>query len=335
MTGALSDTNAMLGSIPTAGNGLVRLQLLGVEGEEAGRERFERLVTGLVWAMHPTARAVKANPGDWGIDTFVGQLSRGTISVWQSKYFIGGVDDGQRKQVRESFASIQKAAATNGFKVASWTLAVPVDLDGPATKWWDGWKSRNQRSTGIAIDLWPCSHIENLLIKPDFAGVRQQYFGLQPGETAVERTVMEPEDWAGFDSALFIKQLQAAGITEDRAARRAFFNAEVMTRDVTEREVGAEVDALDSVRASLHQMWHTRDEAQKAECGEESDRLPRLYPDVMTAVESYHRASPSQALRDTLVHRSGLVHHLVEEGHAGWVRSYGQIAKEHERAAHD
>ncbi len=325
MTSTEQDTIQAIAAIPTAGSGLVRLNLLSVEGEAAGRERFERLVTGVVWELHPTARAVQANPGDWGIDTFVGELSRGTISVWQSKYFIDGVGKAQQAEIREAFRSIQASAARECFTVASWTLAIPVDLDAPATTWWDRWKARTQRTTGVAVELWSGAHLEGLLRKPDLAGVRQQFFGLAPGEHATERSVRDPDDWSRFDSALFVEQLRVAGITDDRVARRAFFNAEVMARDVHEREVRAEVEALGSVQASLHQMWHTRYEAEKASVDPDVNALPRLYPGVMTAVEAHHQANPSRELRDTLVHRSGLVHHLVEAGEAGWVRSYKEI----------
>ena len=332
MTSTQPDAHAVvdeLSQIPTAGRGLVRLGLLGVESEAGGGERFERMITAIVREIHPTARAVRANPGDWGIDTFVGELSSRTNAVWQSKYFINGVGNAQRADIRKSFASVLKAAEANDFAVKSWTLALPVDLDGPETKWWDGWRKKTQRERGVVIDLWPAATVEGLLLKPDLAGVRQQFFGIAPGEALVERMVADPEDWSAFDEALFIRQLHEAGISEDLAARRAFFNAEVMTRDVQEREVRSELDALSSVRADLHQMWHTRFEAERAACDESTASLPGLYPQVMSAVESHHQANPSRALRDTLVHRSGLVHHLVEAGHAGWVRDYHRIAEEH------
>ncbi len=325
----VSTTITALAAIPTAGRGGIRLELLAVEGEAAGRERFEKLVTAIVREIHPSARTVKANPGDWGIDTFVGELSGGSIAVWQSKYFIDGVGKAQQAEIRDSFASLQRAATKRGFKVSSWTLALPVDLDGLATKWWDGWKKREHRKTGIVIDLWPGETIQTYLRKPDLAGVRQQFFGLAPGEVPVERTIIDPADWHEFDQALFVRQLKEAGVMHDLPARRAFFNAEVMTRDVQEREVPAEVDALNSVRADVHQLWHTRFETKRAECDEESTALPGLYPAVMTAVETHHSSNPSAALRDTLVHRSGLVHHLVEAGHAGWVLDFDRIAAEH------
>jgi hypothetical protein len=108
----------------------------------------------------------------------------------------------------------------------------------------------------------------------------------------IERTVLDPDDWSDFDQALFVRQLKEAGISQDRVARRAFFNAEVMTRDVQEREVRSELHALDAVRAQLHQMWHTRFEAERAERDEATTALPGLYPGVMVAVEAHHQGAP-------------------------------------------
>jgi len=322
-----ADRLSTLRNLPTPGHGEVRLSLLLTGGEEAGRASFERLVTALVLNFHPTARAIAANPGDWGIDTFVGRLSQGTISVWQSKYFINGTGSVQQSQIRESFKSVRKAADQHGFTIDSWTLAVPIDFDGPSTQWWDRWKSRAQKTTGITIELWDGSHIEDLLRKEDFKDVRQQWFGWAPSEIPTERPIADPADWSVYDNALFIRQLHAAGISTDQVARRAFFNAEVMTRDVKEREVDAELHALQNIEGSLHQIWHTRFEGNAALCKESETRLPLLYPEVMEQVESYHRANPSRELKDTLVHRSGLVHHLVEAGNAGWVKNFEEIVK--------
>jgi hypothetical protein len=317
-----------LAMVPSAGTGQVRLDLLRVQGEAGARERFEDLITHMVKVFHPTARAVEANPGDWGIDTFVGLLSSGTIGVWQSKYFIDGIGETQKHEIRSSFKSIREAAATHGFIVASWTLAVPVDMDGPTAQWWDGWQKKVGRDTSIAIELWPRVHIEHLLVKADFADVRHQFFGYAPGEPLGERPIDDPRDWTLYDTALFIKQLRVAGISEDQTSRRAFFNAEVMTRDVLEREAPNEIDALKSVQATLHQIWHTRYESHRAVAT--SNALPSLFPSVMGAVESHHKDSPSRELKDTLVHRSGLVHHLVEAGRAGWVVNFRDVAQQHQ-----
>ena len=83
------------------------------------------------------------------------------------------------------------SAETNGFTVKSWTLALPVDVDGPETKWWDDWRKTTQRKTGVVIELWPAATVESPLRKPELAGVRQQFLGIAPGETLIERMVAD------------------------------------------------------------------------------------------------------------------------------------------------
>lgn len=81
-------------------------QLIGPGGKEGARELFEKLIRQLVGLRYPGVSRVTANPGDWGIDTFVGELD-GVISVWQSKFFIDGVGGGGACGVRCSRSSSQ------------------------------------------------------------------------------------------------------------------------------------------------------------------------------------------------------------------------------------
>jgi hypothetical protein len=325
-------TSHALAAIPTAGRGLVRLALLGVEGVAAGRDRFERLVQATVGSIYPNARAIRPDPGDWGIDTYVGQLSSGTVSVWQSKYFPASIDDSQRRQIRESFKSIRKHAELKGFAVDSWTLVVPIELSGDETKWWENWSKKQRRETGIPIELLTGPELELTLLKPDLAPVRQQFFGVSPGEQPVLREVAQPEDPADYDEALFVAQMKAAGISVDGPARTAFFNADALARDIQAREIRAEVAALRDVSSNLHLRWHSRFESERAEADSSTNRLPRLFPRVMEEVERYHANAPSLVLRDSLTHRVGFVHHLVEDGQAGWVSDFERIRDEHQGA---
>ena len=58
------------------------------------REDFEQMIALLVKAVRPgVVRVIAANPGDWGIDVFLGELG-GQITVWQSKYFFPEVTKG-------------------------------------------------------------------------------------------------------------------------------------------------------------------------------------------------------------------------------------------------
>jgi hypothetical protein len=316
-------------TIPTSGRGAIQFALFALDSDEAGRATFERLVTDLVKVVHPSARAVKANPGDWGIDTLVGTLAGGTIHVWQSKFWMDGIGESQQAQIRESFRSLMQKTGERKLDVKSWTLCIPAVMDPEMTAWWDKWSGDRALEYGIEIGLWDETELRGMLIKLDFEDVRGNYFGYPPGHDLQNRLVDEPATPEEYDSALFVKQLHEANIEDDMAARRAFFNAEVMTRDINEREVERELHALHEVRATLHQIWHTRYVRCTTEGTAPNGLLPALYPDTMVAVESYHQNQPSRVLRDTLVHRTGIVHHLAEDGQLGWVRHYAQLAQDH------
>jgi tetratricopeptide (TPR) repeat protein len=177
-------SNTDLAAIPSAGRGEVRLELLAVEGIETGRARFERLTTDLVKLTRVDAREIAANPGDWGIDTFVGQLAGGSIEVWQSKYFIDGIAESQQLQIRESFHSARRKADQHGFQIDTWTLAIPTTMSAAIIKWWDGWRERSRRKYGIEIQLWQEADFRHILFRGDARGIRRHYFGASPDETA-------------------------------------------------------------------------------------------------------------------------------------------------------
>lgn len=323
----MTDELAPLEQLPTAGRGAIRFSLLAAEGVEAGRSKFQSLVTDIVAVIHSNVREIRATHGDWGIDTFVGQLDGGSVHVWQSKFFIDGVGESQKTQIRESFKSLMDKAAQQGFSVSSWTLAIPVSLDATVTVWWEGWKQRTSRTFGIEIQLLTDVDLRALLMKPDFEHVSDQYFGSMPGRPGRERSIVQLDDPTRYDNALFVRQLHAADIVDDETARQAFFNAEVMVRDIHEREAERERGELTSVKAHLHQLWHTRYEDHRTQPSAVGGKLPRLYPDVCQAIEAYHRSSPNRVLRDSVVHRTGLVHHLAEEGRVGWIVEYRRLAQ--------
>src|SRR5690242_12699106 len=106
-------------------------------GEAGARERFEAFVVATVKSVRPAARPVRANPGDWGIDVYVGSLAQGQVGVWQAKFFLDEFDDSQKAQVREAYRSARKAAESEGYELIAWTLCIPQDLDGEAQQWWD------------------------------------------------------------------------------------------------------------------------------------------------------------------------------------------------------
>lgn len=187
---------------------------------DGARADFQQMIAQLVRASTPSVRTVAANPGDWGIDVFVGSLAD-EIVVWQSKYFIVGVGRAQQQQIRESFASLMSAATEKGFAVRRWVLCIPVSMNGPATRWWDRWRKRQEKEHGLQIELWDETELISLLISPDTAHVREHYYGVNVISPLSEdplpiRRLKDPQQ---YDNALFIRQMREAGHTELRSCK--------------------------------------------------------------------------------------------------------------------
>jgi len=233
-------------------------------GNLAGaRDDFEQMLAMLLAAIHPGARAISANPGDWGIDILLGELS-GLVVIWQSKYFWPTVTRNSQGQIRESFDSAVNAAARNGYRLSQWILCVPASMDPPTAQWWDNWRARRQRETGVAIELWHENVLRNLLIKPDCAHVRRHFYDpyAQPAATAHQQRVplhdLDLEAHDGLDRALFVRQLHAAGHVETSAAKREYFNADLLAREILDKRVPAELDALSEADGVVHGIWESR-----------------------------------------------------------------------------
>lgn len=308
----------------------------GSAGKEGGRERFERLIAQLVKVKHRGARRVTANPGDWGLDIIVGELTEDAeaIAVWQAKFFIDGVEAAQQGQIRDALKQVMAKAKEEGFRVESWTLCIPVSLDAAMTSWWDGWKKRMEKEHGIRIQLWDDSELEALLLTEDAKHVRTTYFGegTDGAATGFEAVVEELPEHREFDDMLFIAQLKAANIAEVESAKHQFFNAEILSRDVADRGVPEEKNVLSSSRAGVHAIWENKFN-QTCAADASSEILPDLHAEVMEAIQVFHYAERTEekAVRMALIHRLGSMHEIVEEGRAGWVRTFRKIAGDHGR----
>lgn len=298
---------------------------------DGARSDFEQMVVQLVAATMPGVRSVKANPGDWGIDAFLGSLADGSmITVWQSKYFIDGVGKVQQDQIRKSFTSACDSAKKHSYVLGSWVLCIPDSMDGPTTKWWDTWR-KSQAKSGVIIDLWDHTTLIQRLISPEGSDVRRAFYepqgsGLVPLASA--STVAAVPIDADLDSALFIQQLRAAGHTEFDAAKREFFNAELVAREILDKGIPQEVGLLMAADASVHSLWEHR--YNSACAGHDADHLPDLHSGVMVDVRA-ERHTLLPGITDNIVHACGLVHRVVEDGRAGWTRHWRPIAHAYPR----
>ncbi len=330
-------TDASSTTLQLVGNGAIDLESLRSRlGAETARAEFERLIEDIVALKHPDVRAVRANPGDWGIDAFVGQLAEGgSVMVWQAKYFIDDFDKTQKDEVTRSYNSARTAATREGYTLDSWTLCIPRTLDGPESKWWANWK-RNRAKDGVLFELMDEGEIRRRLLSAGAEHLRAHYFNpviVVPSARAdrgEERSLQELDDEAQFDDALFVRQMEAANLVETRSAREAFFNAEIFTQEVEDKAVPGELDRLKRWRMRVDSTWSTAFNTA-CETGE-NDQLPGLFQSVMDAIEQRH-VDEAAGLRASVIHGMGLMHQRVDNERAGWVRNWRTIAAAHDAAS--
>lgn len=300
------------------------------EGYPAARERFDNFMLALVAATRSNVRGMRSAPGDWGIDAFIGDLSD-SIAIWQAKFFPTEVGDSQQNQIRESYKSAKKAAADHKHKIITWTLVLPCELSPLERAWWDKWVVK-QRQDSIEIELWELARLRELLRTVDAADVRAEYFPyLAPVHPPELPVVVKAPPGAVSPDMLFIKQLQAAGLTELEIATEEFYNAEILERDLADKRLERHMQAYNGLRSDLRSTWADRYNHHCGASSEGRDLLPALHGDVMERIDADHRSAPMLPLPLTRTHRKGAMHQVVDAGQAGWTRGYRTIAEKHTR----
>lgn len=316
-----------------------RIHAVRTGSDDAGRVDFHRMLSALIGITHPTATDVRADPGDWGIDVFVGSLV-GTVSVWQSKYFYDKIGDSQKKQIRESFASAMKNAKNEGYTVETWTLCVACEVSAPERKWWDTkvkeWKRLH---AGVQFDLWDAPRLRRKLMSPDAKDVWAEFYGpnrdvneARAAATAEGGTHPAPPislaETPSYESALFVKQMTVAGVSAIDAQRKAFFNADMLVRDVSARAMPDQLAAINEIDTTLLGNWEdaVADPDTTPNANDYQLSARKLFSTIMKQTGAVQ--SPVELpLRP--VHTRGLMHKIVEDGRAGWVHDWHDIVQDH------
>ncbi len=295
------------------------------------RDDFEQMLRELVGAWYQGARLIAANPGDWGIDVVVGDLA-GQIVIWQAKYFMPVVTVAQQDQIRDSFASAMKAAAKHGHRVRRWILCVPASMDAPMDKWWSTWKKKSESDFDVEIELWHEGELRQRLISPDAADVRRHYY--DPYRPAAHAKLdrpgivkVDPDTLTELETTLFVRQLREADYQQVSSAKLEFFNAELLAREIVDKDVPGEVAALVEADATVHGIWEATFN-EVSELHPAATKLPGLHASVMKQIRGMGEAWPSD-LRSTPVHRCGMMHRIVEDSRAGWVPHWEEVASTH------
>lgn len=316
-----------------------RIHVIRCGGDDGARLDFHRMLSALIGQVYPTATEVRADPGDWGIDVFVGSLVD-KVSIWQSKYFYTSIGDAQKRQIRESFESAMKHAAKEKYEVEAWTLCVACELSGPERKWWDTKKKAwEKQHPGLSVELWDAPVLRRMLLAPEAARVVAEFYpdaaAQPPARQANTVPPVSTEEAPEYRSALFVRQLREAGISELDAQRAAYFNADLLVRDVEARAVPTELAAVREIDMSLVGHWEdaVADPTTAPTATEYEASARRLFAHVMRTTVTF---APPPELPVRPLHVRGLMHRVVEDARAGWVHDWRDVAIKHanETAGH-
>ena len=83
-----------------------------------------------------------------------------------------------------------------------------------------------------------------------------------------------------------------------------------------------------TVRSETRSLW-SQEYNDACEKNARADSLPGLHGAVMRAIRALHLAQGLTPLRLSVVHRSGTMHQVVEDGEAGWVREFRAVVERH------
>lgn len=141
-------------------------------GESGAREKFEdACYTMLKGKNQENVYKVKGNPGDEGIDIYVGNITN-KIDVYQCKFFMKRLD---YYQIKNSF--LRAVNNKTKFSMKSWTLLIPQDLTFKERSKWDEWQTQMGAEYNIDIKLMDRSAIINYMKQSD---VYNQVFDIKP-----------------------------------------------------------------------------------------------------------------------------------------------------------
>ncbi|WP_431813075.1 hypothetical protein [Kocuria sp. cx-455] len=314
-----------------------RIHAIAAGSDDGGRVLFQRMLSALIAVEYTTATDIRPDPGDWGIDVMVGSLAD-SIMIWQAKYFYEKIGDSQKRQIRDSFASAMKHAKANKYRVDAWTLCVACELSAPEKKWWDKKvKEWTKIFPDVQFDLWDVPRLRRKLMSPDASDVLEEFYGpgkqvallQKPQNAAVEHAPLAPRaETPEYKEALFVKQMEIAGITELDAQRYAYFNADLLIRDVAARAIPTQLAAVDEVDATLQNAWEltVTDPATAPNADDYEGSARTFYASVMRQAGAT-KAPDVLPLRP--MHTSGLMHRIVDDSRAGWVHDWRRVAREH------
>lgn len=123
--------------------------------------------------------------------------------------------------------------------------------------------------------------------------------------------------------AVFVKKIEAAGITQHRAARTAFYNFELLRQKVLQGGEPHQAEALQSLQENVFDLW----EAAYNE-DDPSSRGKPLYSKINRLIGEEDQGRLRTSLPATVLHKKGALHYWADICEAGWTTDFKKIGKE-------
>jgi hypothetical protein len=301
-------------------------------GEEGARGLFPKLILRLASLKYDDPRTIQPAQGDWGIDVITGSLTSGSCIVWQAKYFPKSPNRNQQRNIEESFNTLNKKRIEEKFNVDLWILCVPCAFTPTCTRWWENWAKQKMDETGIKIQLWHKDYLETQLVTPEARNI-VEYFSIDGGTIPAmvnEKTIIPlPDDkTTQYDSALFIKKLIHAKITETSSARAQFFNAELVQKEIIAREDTAELDELNGTYEKILEKWENlfNKAIQSTDPLTETKNVYFRMNDLISELDKSYLNCPKMAVIG--FHKKGFMHQLSDKCKLGWSPAYKTLAED-------
>lgn len=304
--------------------------------DDAGaRAVFEKICTELLHAQYGEyAHNIRVSQGDAGIDILVGDFSE-PIENYQCKFFLDGIGDSQKVQIRESFKT---AINSTTYKMKKWILCVPCTLSASEFKWWSEWCSKKKSLHGIDISLYDGSYLISQLKKYDIYNtafdddVRVKldlilsHFEETKQKIHKEIIAMLNEtDSQQLNDMIFVKKLENAKISLLEGCKRDFFNAELVEHSVKSKGDQESIRLLENLKLKVYSLWETQ-YRRYANDTDGNELLSRTYERIEDADTTTLDCPAIPEV--SLLSKKGILHQWAEECSIGWLNDYKQKLQE-------
>lgn len=310
--------------------------LRDIHGDAGAREIFEKICTEWLYAQYgENAHNIRVSQGDAGIDILVGDFSA-PIKNYQCKFFLDGIDDAQKKQIRDSFKT---AITSTSYSMEKWILCVPCTLSASEFKWWSGWRSKQEKIYGVDIALYEGGYLISQLKKHDIYetafddDIRTKldeiliYFGDEKKRIHEEIVVMLNElDVEQYNDMVFVKKLENAQIALLDGCKRDFFNAELVEHTIQSKGNEESIRLLNNLKQKVYSLWETQ-YRRYADDLDGNELLSRTYERIEDTDTTTLNCPAIPEV--SLFSKKGMLHQWAEECSIGWLKDYRQKLKEY------